>query len=118
MLGCNILENVDQRLLQTVKNIVYEETSQYEIEKKMMLVFYCGIYESEKLVGLLRHSDGKLYTDFHEKLFKYSRLFNGENLRIVTSIFFLKLTEIDPSLSKQTHSLVTSYGSLETNEWE
>jgi hypothetical protein len=96
---------------------VYEETSQYEIEKKMMLVFYCGIYETGKLVGLLQ-SEAQLYSNFHEKLFKYARLFNGSNLRIVTSIFFLKLTEVDPALSKQSVSLISSYGNLETNEWE
>lgn len=31
MLKCSILNNLEQRLVGTVKNITYEETSQYEI---------------------------------------------------------------------------------------
>jgi hypothetical protein len=37
---------------------------------------------------------------------------------VVTSIFWLKVTELDHSLKQKAVSLIKGYGKLETNEWE
>lgn len=83
-----------------------------------MLIFYCGIYETGKLATLLRQADGQLYTNFLEKVLRYAKLFNGQNLRITTSILFLKLSEVEPTLTQNTITLLSTYGSPEKNEWE
>jgi hypothetical protein len=37
-------------------------------------------------------SEGNLFNNFLEKLYKYAQLFQGEHLKIITSIFYLKIT--------------------------
>jgi hypothetical protein len=39
-----------------------------------------------------------LFEEFMGKLYRYAQLFEGEHLKVVTSIFWIKLTEFDHSL--------------------
>lgn len=77
-----------------------------------MLVYYCGIYETARLIHLLKEGHNTLYTDFMDKLLKYARLFNGQNLRVITSILLLKMSEVDGSLSTKIAALLNIYGKV------
>lgn len=55
MIRCGIISNPQEILLQSIKAITYEITSQYELECKMALPFYMCLFHSQEFVQILSH---------------------------------------------------------------
>ena len=54
------------------------------------------------------------------KLMRYATLFQGPNLKVITSHVLLNICEVDPAQIKPVFELISSFGSkgMETDEWE
>ncbi len=107
-------------LLNTVHNITYELTSQYEIENQLLLPFYTFINNPTIGVNIIKSRSTQLYDDFMNKLMRYAALFQGPNLKVVTSHVLLNICEVDPIQINKVFELISSFGTkaMETDEWE
>lgn len=83
----------------------------------MILPFYVGLHHTKEFMDTLM-AQGTLLQDFLLKLFRYAELFKGDHLRVVTALFFMKMTELSPQMKEKTLQLVDGYGKIEVDEWE
>jgi len=110
MIGCNILRNPETLLLNTINTITYELTSQYEIENQLLLPYYTFINDPRLGVNLMKSRSQQFYDDFLNKIIRYATLFQGPNLKIMTSHVLLNICEVDPLQIKPVFELISSYG--------
>lgn len=52
------------------------------------------------------------------KFLQYAEYFKGDHLKIIASLFIIKLCEFDKRLVKKSVALIEGYGKLEVDEWE
>ena len=71
MLRCGILNNPKQILLDNVRAIAYDITSQYELESRMTLPFFMCLSSAQEFCAILTPG-GPLFEDFLTKLFRYA----------------------------------------------
>ena len=85
-----------------------------------MLPYYTFINDSSIGVNIIKSSSTQLYDDFMNKLMRYATLFQGPNLKGITSHVLLNICEVDPAQIKPVFELISTYGGkgMETDEWE
>lgn len=66
----------------------------------MLLPYYTFINDPRLGVNILRSKSIQLYEDFIHKLLRYASLFQGSNLKVITSNVLLNICEIDNSKIK------------------
>ena len=70
-------------------------------------------------MNIIKSKSIQLYEDFIKKLIRYAALFQGANLKVITSHVLLNICEIDPKQIKPVFELISSFGdTMETDEWE
>lgn len=83
----------------------------------MILPFYIGVHHPSNFIQLLHRSN--LYSSFMAKYQGYCKLFQGKNIRLISSLFLIKLCSCDPSLSAMVLSVLEAYGhQQEYSEWQ
>ena len=106
-------------LLKTIEKITNELTSQYEIESQLLLPYYTLVNDTAFGLNIIRGKSIELYENFINKLIRYAALFQGPNLKVITSIVLLNIAELDLSKLNSVIELISSYGNtMQTEEWE
>ena len=66
----------------------------------------------------MRKYENQLWNDFIKKFYRYAQLFKGDHLRIIASLFFIKISENESEIKQMAVSLIDAYGELEIDEWQ
>jgi len=74
------------------------------------LPYYTLVNDPAFGLNLIRGKSTELYERFIDKLVRYAALFQGPNLKVITSIVLLNIAELDPSKLTSVIELISSYG--------
>ena len=116
MLKQGKLENIEEKLIESVNKITFEIESPEQLENALLLPYFSILNNVDAVIKLL--SAKSILIPFFEKIYRYASLFKGTHLKIVTSHIFISLAEKIPELSPKVIELIRSYGKIESSDWE
>ena len=69
-----------------------------------------GIHHSSKFISFLQSIS--LYQPFINKFLKYAELFKGDHLKIVSSLFMLRVIAVDQGYRRKVVEIIEGYGKI------